>query len=143
MHGFLLKHLEHNILLDRWIKCPLSFANRNFRLLCCYRILKISFREQNIYVAVILQGVVTGVFSSLDMLHCLYFGKINSNVFLDIYLGLGKGSVFSNEVFNFYFNIRRILFNWNSINLFRNWDFVMYDIAELNLIGVSVQHLIL
>ena len=107
--------------------------------------LKISFREREYFMwLLILQGVVTGVFSSLDMLLLFVFweAELIPMYFLISIWGSGKAQYSAMKFLIFTLTSGAFFLIGILSVYFATGTFVMYDITELNLVGVAAQLLI-
>ena len=102
--------------------------------------LKISFREREYFMwLLILQGVVTGVFSSLDMLLLFVFweAELIPMYFLISIWGSGKAQYSAMKFLIFTLTSGAFFLIGILSVYFATGTFVMYDITELNLVGVA------
>ena len=102
--------------------------------------LKINFREREYFMwLLILQGVVTGVFSSLDMLLLFVFweAELIPMYFLISIWGSGKAQYSAMKFLIFTLTSGAFLLIGILSIYFATGTFVMYDINELNLAGIS------
>ena len=102
--------------------------------------LKINFREREYFMwLLILQGVITGVFSSLDLLLLFVFweAELIPMYFLISIWGSGKAHYSAMKFLIFTLTSGAFLLIGILSIYFATGTFVMYDINELNLTGIS------